>query len=472
MGIMRAVVVLMPSFYVPNEARITLNGYVLAFSAAVSVLTGVLFGLAPAISCSRLQLVETLKDAAKGSSSGAGGRHTRNLLVVVEIALSVILLVGAGLTIRGFINIQHTDLGFRPDRVLMVGVQLPPKRYTTWEQRIAFTQSLLERVAAIPGAQSAAIGNGGLPFGGPRSRYSIEGQPQSDAQPVIVGLISPDYSRTMGIPLLSGRGLSTQDVAHAEHVALINQAAARLWPNGVSPIGRRIHLTLLDQPQGALPAPGAHSGDVTVVGILANIRNAGLLDPPAPQVFVPYTLIAPPGRALAVRAHGDPMRLLNAVREHVLQLDKDLPVNRPITMEEVVGTQIQQPRFNMAIFMFFGAIGLALAAIGIFSVLSYNVVQRTHEIGVRMALGAERNHILRLTLATGGKLVLAGLAAGLAGSLLLGGYLQSQVFQVPVTDPISLAGVIVLLAGTAFLACFVPARRASRLEPMAALRHD
>ena len=354
----------------------------------------------------------------------------------------------------------------------MVNVQLPPKRYTTWEQRVAFTQDLMERVAAIPGAQAAAIGNGGLPFGGLRSRYSIDGLAGPDSQPMMVGLISADYGRTMGIPLVRGRGLSAQDVVHAERVALINQAATRLWPAGTDPVGRRIHMAAFDRPQGMLPAPGLQSGDFTVVGVMANTRNAGLTNPPAPQAYLPYTIVAPTGRALVVRAHGDPMRLLNAVREQVGQIDREIPVNRPITMEEIVGEEVKQPRFNMALFTFFGGLGLALAAIGIFGVLSYSVARRTHEIGVRMALGADRSDVLGLMLAMGGKLVLAGLAVGLMGSLLLGRYLQNEVFSVPVTDPVSLAAAVMLLAVTAFLACLLPARRATRLEPMSALRHD
>jgi putative ABC transport system permease protein len=436
------------------------------------VLTGILFGLVPAIQCSRLNLVETLKESSKGGNSGAAGGATRNALVILEVALSVILLVGAGLTVRGFLNLQHTEVGFQADRVLMVGLELPAKRYTTWEQRVAFAQNLLERVSSIPGAQSAAIGNGGLPFGGRRSRYSIEGVTQTSAQPILVGLISADYNRTLGIPLLSGRNLTAQDVAHADHYALINQTAAKLWPAGENPIGRRIRLDLLAKPQGALPAPGATSPDVTVVGILADTRNAGLREPTAPAVFVPYTVIAPTGRMLAIRTRGEPMQLVSAVREQLRQVDKDIPLNRPLTMEEAVGFETQQPRFNMALFTFFGGLGLALAAIGIFSVLSYSVARRTHEIGVRMALGAGRSHVLGLMLSMGGKLVLIGLGAGLGGSFLLARFLQSQIFQVPVTDPVSLIGVILLLGGAAFFACLVPARRASRLDPMDALRHD
>lgn len=472
-GITLGVVALMPDFYKPNEARITLNEYVMVFTAAVAVLTGILFGLAPALECSRVDLVETLKEATKGSGAGARGGRTRNALVVVEVALSVVLLVGAGLTVRGFVELQQTPLGFQPERVLMVNLQLPPKRYTTWEQRVAFTQNVMERVAAIPGAQSTAIGNGGLPFGGMRSRYSIDGQAGPDSQPIVVGLISGDYGRTLGIPLVRGRWFVAQDVVHAEHVALINQAAARLWPAGIDPVGRRLHIAALDnRPQGMLPAPGPQSSDFTVVGVMADTRNDGLTSPPLPQAFLPYTVVAPTGRMLAVRAHGDPMQLLNAVREQVGRIDKEIPVNRPITLEEIVGQEVKQPRFNMALFTFFGGLGLALAAIGIFGVLSYSVARRTHEIGVRMALGADRSHVLGLMMAMGGKLVLTGLAVGLAGSLLLGRYLRSEVFSVPVTDPVTIAGAVMLLAVTAFVACAVPARRATRLEPMSALRHD
>ncbi|HJZ99247.1 MAG TPA: ABC transporter permease [Candidatus Solibacter sp.] len=470
-GITVGVEALMPDFYKPNEARIAINGYVLDFTAAVAVLTGILFGLAPALQCSRLDLVETLKEATKGSGA-AGGSRTRSVLVVAEVALSVILLVGAALTVRGFVQLQQTALGFQTERILMVGVPTPPKRYTTWEQRVAFAQNLAERASAIPGAQSVAIGNGGMPFGGMRSAYTIDGRPGRDSQPLMIGLISADFGRTLGIPLLRGRALSAPDIAHADRVAVINEAAAKLWPAGVDPTGRRIHLNVLDRPRGMLLAPGVTSGDVTIIGVMANTRNDGLTNPPAPQLFLPYTIAAPAGRALVLRAYGDPMRLLSAVREQVRQIDPEVPVNRPITMEEVIGTQVKQPRFNMALFTFFGGLGLALAAIGIFGVLSYSVARRTHEIGVRMALGAERKHVLGLMMAMGGKLVLMGLGVGLVASFVLGRYLQSQVFSVPVTDPLSIAGAVLLLVLAALIACIAPARRAARLEPMSALRHD
>jgi putative ABC transport system permease protein len=472
-AITKAIVYLMPGFYVPNEARINVNGPVLLFSLAVSLATGILFGLAPALQCSRLDLVETLKDGAKGTNSTSAGARTRSLLVVAAVALSVVLLAGASLTIRGFEKLQHTDVGFQPDRVLMVGLQLPAKRYATYEQRIAFAGKVLEQVRSMPGAETAALGNGGLPFGGAQSDYSIEGHPQSGPRSMLIGLISAEYQRTLGIPLLSGRALDEREVAHADHVALINEAAARLWPAGESAMGGRVRLDLLEKPPGAVLVPrGASEPYFTVIGILRNTRNDGLQSPTLPAIFIPYTLLAPTGRTLAVRARGNPMLLLNGVRQVVRAVDKDLPLGHPVSLEEVLGSETEQPRFNMALFSFFGMLGLALGAAGLFSLLSYNVARRTHEIGIRMALGAERAAVLSLMLAAGGRLVLAGMLTGLAGTFLLGRILESQVFQVPITDPLAILGVVTVLGAAAFLACLLPARRAARLDPMAALRNE
>jgi putative ABC transport system permease protein len=471
LGITRAIVALMPDFYVPNEARITVNAYALLFSAGVSVLTGILFGLVPALRCSRPDLVGTLKDAGRTGAGATGGR-ARNVLVVVEVAMAVVLLVGASLTIRGFINLQRLDLGFQPERVLMVSLQLPPKRYATYEQRIAFTQSVLRRVSALPGVESAAIGNGGLPFGGPQSPFSIAGHPQADTRRILVGLTSPGYAKTLGIALRAGREMSEQEVARAAPVALINETAAKLWPAGESPIGGHLRLDLLAKPPGALVAPGV-SADVEVIGILADTRNDGLQNPPMPASFVPYTLVAPTGRIVAVRTRSEqPMLLLNAVRGEVRALDKDQPLSRPITMEEVLGFETAQPRFNMALFTFFGVLGLAIAAIGIYSVLSYTVARRTHEIGIRMALGAGRSHVLRLMLRMGARLAASGLAVGLAGSFILTKLIRSEVFRVPATDPLAILGVVLILGTAAVLACLAPSLRAARLDPLSALRHD
>jgi predicted permease len=462
LGLTQGIVELMPDSYVPNEARVTLNGYVLLFSAMVSVLTGVLFGLAPALKSSKQDLVETLKDSGRSLSGSAGGR-TRAALVVAEIAR---------LTVRGFLKLQSLELGFQPDRVLMVNIPLPPKRYATYQQRISFTERVLAAVGSLPGVQSAAIGNGGMPFGGPRSGYSIDGAPKVESRSLFVELISADYPKTMGIALRAGRELSEQEVTHADAVAVINEAASKLWPAGTSPIGSRIRLDLLAKPPRAVLAPAQNQEAVTVVGVIADTRNDGLRNPTAPAAFIPYTLLAPNSRTLALRTRTEPMTLLNAVRERVRGIDRNQPLSRPLTLEDIVGEESVQPRFNMALFTFFGLLGLALAAVGIYSMLSYSVARRTHEIGIRMALGADGRDVLSLMLAMGGRLVLIGLAVGLAGSVALAQFLRSEVFQVPGTDPVALAGVVLLLSATALLACFLPARRAAKLDPMSALRHD
>ena len=325
-GMTRAIVALMPEFYMPNEARMTVNTYVLLFSAGVAAITGILFGLAPALKCSRPDLVDSLKDSGRALSVGGAAGRTRKVLVIAEIALSVVLLMGASLTIRGFIQLQTMDVGFQADRVLMVGLQLSPKRYATYEQRIAFTERVLSAMNELPGVQSAAIGNGGLPFGGARSAYSIEGQPKEPSQILLLGLISAAYPQTLGIALRTGRELTVQEVAHAEPVALINEAASKLWPPGTSPIGRRVHIDLLEKPSGQALAPTPARPMVTIVGVIADTRNAGLRSATAPAAYIPYTLIAPPFRTLALRTQTNPMLLLNAVRERVKDIDKDQPL--------------------------------------------------------------------------------------------------------------------------------------------------
>ncbi len=366
LGLTRAVGVLMPESYVPNEARVAVNGYALAFTAAVSILTGILFGLAPAVKCSRPNLVDALKDAGRVSGAGAGGR-VRQMLVVAEIALSAVLLMGASLTARQFVKMQATDVGFRADRVLMLGLPLSPKRYATYEQRRAFAERALVAVSDLPGVQSAAIGNGGMPFGGGQSTYSIGGQRTTDAR-LLLNLVSADYAQTLGIPLRAGRALTRQEVARAEPLALINESASKLWPAGTSAIGKQIHLDLLEHP-GAVLTPEHLTPEVTIVGILADTRNAGLRSPTDPAVYLPYTMLAPPARTLAVRTSMPPLSLLSGVRERIRGIDAEIPLNRPLTLEDILGLEVEQPRFNMAVFGFFGFLGLALAAVGIYSML-------------------------------------------------------------------------------------------------------
>jgi len=472
-GAIQVIVLLMPQNYVPNEARITINGYVLLFSLAVSVLTGILFGLAPALRCSRPNLVDTLKDGGRGSGSGVRGQAIRSGLVVAEVALSVVLLAGASLAIRSFAGLMSIYPGFQPQRVLRVQVPLPPKLYPSLEQRNNFAARLLESVQRLPGVESAAIGNGGIPFGGPTSSYSIEGQSKAEDKEVVVSLVSSDYLRTLGTPLKRGRTLTPGEVLHGDHFALINETAAKLWPAGEDPIGRHMNLDLLKAGLGSdVLMPAGITPEITVVGVIADTRNAGLRDATLPAVYLPYTLVAPAGRTLAVRTYGEPEALLNAVRLQVHNLDKDVPIGRSMTLEEVYGFETAQPRFNMALFSCFAALGLALAAGGVYSVISYDVTQRMHEIGVRLALGANRVDVIALVLRIVGRVVALGLIFGLCGSALLDRVLRFQIFAATPFDWVSAAGVIAVLSVITLLAALMPARRAARLDPVAALRHE
>jgi putative ABC transport system permease protein len=470
----RIIVILIPPDYVPNESRITINGYVLLFSVAVSILTGILFGLAPALRSSRPDLVETLKDGGNGSTGSSRAPAMRNWLVVAEISLSVMLLAGASLAIRNFTQLLNVDLGFQPERVLQMSLTLPPKQYKTFEQRNLFDQKLLEGIMNIPGVEAAALGNGGMPYSGWESSYALDGRkPPSDDKKLVVSLISEKYPQTMGIPLKRGREFTEAEIENVSYVALINESAAKLWPAGVDPVGRHLQLDALEKPlPPSVLMPAGNNSDLMIVGVIGDIKNDGVADATRPAVYLSYTRIAPPDRQIIVRTAGAPLTMVNAVREKVRELDKNLPLGRPVTLDEVLGEETQQPRFNMALFSGFAALGLTLAAIGIYSVISYTVTQRVHEIGVRMALGAKRGDILKLVLLMVAKVAGLGLVIGLCGSIVVEKLVRFQVFSKTSLDVISLAAVAITLSAVALLAAWMPAFRAGNLDPVTALRHE
>jgi putative ABC transport system permease protein len=469
----QGIVLLMPEFYVPNEARVSVNAPVLIFAFAVSVATGIVFGLVPALHASRPDLTDALKDGGRHAGAGSAGSHTRNLLVVAEVALAMVLLVGAGLTIRTVVALQNVDTGLRAGNVLMVGVPLPPAKYRTPADRNRFAEQLLERVSAMPGVQAATIGNGGNPFGGFVSSYQLEGQAEKTEQTLAVNLIAATHLETFGVPLLQGRGFEAKEVARGDRVALINEAAARLWPAGRNPIGSHISLGLLAQTTGPFSAeiaPG--SPEVTVVGIVRNTQNNGLRNEPRAVAMIPYTLIARARRVLSIRATGDPSLLVTPVREAVRALDVEQPIDQPIPLTEALAGQMVQPRFMMALFGLLAALGLALAAAGIYSVLSFHVSRRTHEIGIRMALGAPRADVVRLMIGMGAKLVVIGIVVGVPLSLAATRLLRSQLFGVGPADPLAYVAVALVLGAVALASCYIPARRAASVDPNVALRHD
>jgi putative ABC transport system permease protein len=469
--ITRLTVALMPDFYVPNEARIEINGYVLVFCVAISMLTAIAFGLVPALQSTRTDLNEILKDEGRGSSQARGGRF-RAGLVVTEVAVAIVLLVCASLTMRSFLALQRVDPGFRPGNVVALDLMLPEKQYSTLDQRNRFSGELLERVEALPGVEAAQIGTGGAPFGGPESPYRINGQRGPESQPITVNLVSADYLKTLGIDLRRGRMLSREEVRRADRFAVINEAAAKLWPDGEDPIGKRIDLELLERVPGQVRLATNGPPQLTVVGICADTRNNGLTSEVRPAILMPYTLVAPLGRTLVIRSRNDPATIFNAVRAEIRALDSALPVGRVRTFQEAIEAQTVQPRFTMALFGLFAAVGLILAAAGLFSVLSYLVTRRTREIGVRMALGAQWGDVVTLVLKDGGRMVGLGILVGMAAAAGAARIVASQVdlFRVTFGDPVSFIVVILLLSLVALLACWLPARRAARVDPMEALR--
>ena len=467
-GAIRSIVSLMPEFYVPNESRVTINVPVLLFSFGISVLTGIVFGLVPALQTSKADVTDALRAGRSTGAETHGGR-TRNLLVVIEVALAVVLLVSAGLTVRTFFVLQNMDPGINAERVLIVGVPLPPAKYTTLEGRNRFAQELLERVSALPGVEAATIG---LPLGGPQSPFSIAGQAPDESKRIGLNLVGADHLRMFGIPLRRGRMFDASEVRRGDRVAVINETAARLWPAGENPIGARVRLGILERLPPRVLGDTNQPPEVTIIGVMADTRNAGLRADPQPTMAAPYSVVAPLQRTLAVRSSGDPNLLLNPVRAEVRAMDPDQPLGRPITLSELQGQEVVQPRFTMALFSAFAVLGLALAAAGIYSVLSFHVTRRTHELGVRMALGAPRRHVLGLMLAMGGRLVLVGLVVGIAASGAATRFLRSQLFGVQPTDPLAYAVVVLMLGLVTLVACYIPARRAASVDPIVALRQE
>ena len=471
-AITRVMVTLMPTFYVPNESRIELNGFALAFCVVVSVCTGIASGLVPALQGSRSNPGRALQDETRASSGAAGGR-VRNSLIVAEVAISVILLGAGAITARSFLALQQVDLGFRPEGVITFALSMPVKFYPTAEARNQFAQELVERVKALPGVAAVTIGNGGLPFGGQPSRFVIDGQTTADDRRIRVQLVGDEHLNVLGIPLLRGRMLTPGELNTAARVAVINEAAAAVWRPGDDPIGRRLRLDALQPPPNSpLLVQGGPIDDVTIIGIVGNTRNDGVQAEPQPAVMVPYTVAAPPQRVLALRAMGEVTPLVSGVRAVVRQLDPLLPVSAPRPLENVLESQFAQPRFVMALFSLFALLGLAVAMAGLYGVLSYLVSMRTREIGIRMALGARPLDIVRLICITGGRLIAAGFAIGLLGmvasSELLGSRLQLAHGSADDPRGYLIVGVVIAVVGLA--ACLVPARRAAKVAPVDAMR--
>ena len=449
---------------VHNLKGIRLDWRVFGFTLAISLLMALVFGIFPALSGSRPNLLKVLRESSSRNLMSFGLRSMRGWLVVTELALALILLLGAGLLVRSFRQLTAVDLGFNRENVLMARLSLPRSVYRTEPQTAAFYQQLLERVKALPGVESiGTINHTPLSGFGVIVFTGIEGQPPVDQekdQPIGVGAVSPDYFRTLQIPLISGRTYDERDHAEAPKVAIVNQAFAhRYFPNG-DVLGKRI---------GFGCEPGLCT---TIVGVVGNVKQESITADVAPEIYVPFSQMPMNGMTLFVRTTGNTADLARALRSEVFAIDKNQPVFNVKTLDQRVMETIAASRSLMLLFSGFALLALVLASVGIYGIVSYAVSQRTREIGIRMALGARAGDVLRLILRNGMTLVVAGVAIGIAGALALTRFLTTMLFGVTPTDTSTFIVVSLALVGVALIACLVPALRATKVSPLEALRYE
>ena len=450
----------------PRVAELGLDRNVLLFTVGLTTLTGLVFGLAPALQTSRLDLNETLKDGTRESSGGMKRNRTRSALVISEIALSLILLVGATLLFQSLRRILAISPGFAPEQVLTAAVSVSSDKYPEKEQRAAFYHQALERIAALPGVESAGIVSP-LPLGG--SFYSftfdIAGQPpfQPGQQPSADRrIISPDYFRTMTTPVLKGRAFGSQDNATAPPVMIVNDTFARRFFPGEEVLGKRI-----------IPGEGRIAVTREIVGVVGSIRHEGLDVEPTPEYYVPYEQANVEDMTVVARTtSGNPTTIAGPLRDVIRAMDKEQPVYNVRPMTQLVTESLAQRRFNMVLLGGFALLALVLAGIGIYGVMSYSVAQRTREIGVRIALGAQSRDVLKMVLSQALLLTVLGLGIGLVGAFALTRFLVTLLFEVKPTDLTTFATVSIVLGAIAIMACVIPARRATKVDPLVALRYE
>lgn len=455
------------------SAKLGLDLPVLGFTVLVTLLTAVFFGLAPAFQASRIDLNEALKQGGGRSGLNAGGNRLRSAMVVAEVALALVLLVGAGLLIQTFLNLRNQYSGLRPESVLTVRTVLSRSKYPQRAQRSAFYKDVLDRIKTLPGVVSAGyVTTVPLAIKGGTNGFSIEGRTVEQA--LAGGLpydanhrqISTDYFKTMGIPIQQGRPFNDGDNERSVYVAIVNETMAReYWP-GENAIGKRIKLGDPGDPQ----VPW-----MEIVGIAGDVRQMGVDEPVKPEMYFPYqqsiaSFYSP--QDLAIRASAEPLSLVTAVRNEIHQVDPEQPISNIRTMDQILGEETSSRELGMTLLTIFAGLALLLSTLGIYGVLAYFVVQHTQEIGVRMALGAQRNNILGLVLKKGMALTLLGVGIGLAMAFALTRLMASLLYGVGTTDPLTYATIAGLLTAVAFLACYLPARRATKVDPMVALTYE
>jgi putative ABC transport system permease protein len=467
-GGLKSLVAAMPPGVIPAETVIEVNAPVLAFTLAVAVLTALIFGLVPALQSSRRDLTNPLRDSGKGVSGGFRGRRQRDAVVVMEVALSLTLLIGAGLLMRSFVALRDVDLGLRADHVFQAVVNAPMDRYKPGEQVPRFFEPLLGRVTALPGVTGAAVTSTLPPYGGGESTMQIAGKTGEETWRTLFQRVSEAYFRVPRIEFKQGRGFSEAEVTDARRVAVVNETFVRKYLPNETAIGRRVHLASL-----GTAADPLQDKWFEIVGVVGDVRNRGLQVAVDPGVWVPYTIAGAGGQLLLVRTSQDPGTIMNAVRQEVWGTDSGGALSRPTTLEESINQELYVgPRFGFLLMTLFGSIGLVLVTVGVYGVLAYSTTQKTHEIGIRMALGAEASDALGLVIRAGLRLVIAGIVIGVPLSLVLARVIGSQLVGVTAYDPPTLVAAAVLLTITAVIACWIPARNAARVDPMVALRYE
>lgn len=449
---------------IPRLENVRLDSRVLGFTFGLSLLTGLLFGIVPALQTSQVGMNETLKEGGRSGTSGRRTQRIRSGFIVAEIALTLVLLVGAGLLIRSFWRLQQVSPGFRTDNVLTIQLRLPRTKYPEGAQIASFYQQLQERLSALPGVQAAsATSTIMLPKLANSSNFTIEGRPADPREQSLelpFDSVLPNYFQTMGIQLLQGRTFNALDGRDSQQVTIVNETfAKRFFPNN-DPIGRRF--TFGDG--------GNNPQWLTIVGVVRDTKRQGLDAPVRIESWLPISQAPSRTMTMVVRSAGDPLAISRSVREAVWALDKDLPIPKMETMEQVLSEQVAQRRLNMLLLGLFAALALILAAVGIYGVMNYAVTQRTNEIGIRLALGAQSRDVLRLIVGQGMKLAVAGVGIGLIATFAITRLMAGLLFGVSTTDPLTFTAIAILLAIVALLACYIPARRATKVDPMIALR--
>ena len=476
-GGLKLIVVTMPPDLIPAESVIGLNAQVMAFTLVLAGLTPLIFGLVPALQAVRRDLNNPLRDTGRGVIGGFRTARMRDAAVVTEVAVPLALLVGAGLLLHSFLALREVNLGLQADHVFKTILLLPPDRYKTAEQVSTFFRPVLTRVQAIPGVMDAAESSSVPPESGQDSKVEIFGKSPAEQWHAQVQNVSEAYFRVLRIPFEMGRAFTETEISYARKVAVVNRKFVSTYLSGENPLGRRVKLLGLESVADSLREPAFE-----IVGVVGDVANqgapgygrGGLQAALEPQVWVPCTVTGSGVHFLVVRSAQMPMALMNEVQQAVWATDPGVALVYPDALEHAISQGLYAgPRFALLLMIIFGCVGLILVTVGVYSVLAYTTAQKTHEIGIRMALGAERANVLRLVIIEGLRLVLAGVAVGLVGSLVLGRAVAAALWpRVKPYDPVTLASTVLLLLATGVLACWIPARRAARVDPMVALRYE